>query len=198
MSNLSIIMALAALFLNSCLSDPHCKEIIKQNIETAQHQYVKMLEKIDKNDKNPRTVNNDGSLKLVKSSDWASGFFPGCLWYLYEATEDDRWRTSAEHFTNNNEAEQYNAGTHDMGFKMFCSYGNGYRLTNNEEYKKILMTSAKTLITRFKPQVGCLRSWDHNKDKWQFPVIIDNMMNLELLFWATKTSAGIPRSIILP
>ena len=74
-----------------------------------------------------------------------------------------------------------------MGFKMFCSFGNGYRLTSNHDFKSILITSAKTLITRFNPVVGCIRSWDHNKDKWQYPVIIDNMMNLELLFWATKS-----------
>ncbi len=74
-----------------------------------------------------------------------------------------------------------------MGFKMYCSYGNGYRLTGNEKYKEILLQSAKTLITRFNPKVGCIRSWDHSKDNWEYPVIIDNMMNLELLFWATKS-----------
>jgi rhamnogalacturonyl hydrolase YesR len=75
-----------------------------------------------------------------------------------------------------------------MGFKMFSSYGNGYRLTGNEKYKEILLQSAKTLITRFNPKVGCIRSWDHSKDSWQYPVIIDNIMNLELLFWAAKES----------
>lgn len=81
-----------------------------------------------------------------------------------------------------------NGGTHDMGFKMYCSFGNGYRLTQDERYKEILLQSARTLSTRFKPKAGIIRSWDHNKDKWQCPVIIDNMMNLELLFWATKES----------
>lgn len=86
------------------------------------------------------------------------------------------------------EQEKLNATTHDMGFKMFCSFGNGYRLTEDPRYKDILLQSAGTLVTRFNPKVGCIRSWDHNQERWQFPVIIDNMMNLELLFWAGKTS----------
>lgn len=75
-----------------------------------------------------------------------------------------------------------------MGFKMYCSYGNGYRLTQDSGYKDILLQSAYTLIRRCNPKVGCIRSWDHNRDKWQYPVIIDNMMNLELLFWAFRTN----------
>ena len=134
----------------------------------------------------PRNIEPDGSLRLVASRDWCSGFFPGELWYMYEYTGDEFWRQKAEEFTAPIEREKTNGGTHDMGFKMFCSFGNGYRLTNNPDYKKILVESAETLITRYKPNVGCIRSWDHNKDKWQCPVIIDNMMNLELLFWAYK------------
>ena len=86
------------------------------------------------------------------------------------------------------EQEKMNGKTHDMGFKMYCSYGNGYRLTQDERYKEILLQSARTLAGRYKPQAGIIRSWDHNQKKWQCPVIIDNMMNLELLFWATRES----------
>ncbi|MBN2486543.1 MAG: glycoside hydrolase family 88 protein [Bacteroidales bacterium] len=134
----------------------------------------------------PRCTNHDGSIRLVRPNDWTSGFFPGCLWYQYEYSNDPYWRVQAEKHTRYIVREQFNGKTHDMGFKMYCSFGNGYRLTNNKEYKEILLQSAKTLITRYNPKVGCLRSWDHNADKWQFPVIIDNMMNLELLFWATR------------
>ena len=77
---------------------------------------------------------------------------------------------------------------HDIGFKMNCSYGNGYRLIKNPDYVDVLIQSAKMLSSRFNPKVGCIRSWDFNKDKWAYPVIIDNMMNLELLFLATKLS----------
>jgi unsaturated chondroitin disaccharide hydrolase len=164
------------------------KSIIQDNLSFAENQESLMLKKLNGSSLNPRTINEDGSIKLVKSSDWTSGFFPGCLWYLYDYTKDSKWKKSAELFTHNVEKEQYNGSTHDMGFKMYCSYGNGYRLTGNEKYKETLLQSAKTLITRFNPKVGCIRSWDHSRDNWQYPVIIDNMMNLELLFWATKES----------
>ena len=122
------------------------------------------------------------ALRLVASRDWTSGFFPGELWYMYEYTQDDFWKKQAQAFTANIEDQKTNGGTHDMGFKMYCSFGNGYRLTNDANYKNILLESAATLITRYKPTIGCIRSWDHSRDKWQCPVIIDNMMNLELLY----------------
>ena len=133
----------------------------------------------------PRTIEK-GELKLVASRDWTSGFFPGQLWFLYEFTGKDEWKEHAKTFTANIEREKTNAGTHDMGFKVYCSFGNGYRLTNDASYRDVIIQSAKTLITRFRPVIGCIRSWDHHKEQWGFPVIIDNMMNLELLFEATK------------
>ncbi len=133
----------------------------------------------------PRTI-EDGKLKLVAARDWTSGFFPGNLWMMYELTADEHWKSAALKYTLPLEQQKWNGGTHDMGFKMFCSFGKAYQITGNEEYKNILIQSAKTLATRFNPKVGCIRSWDHNADKWDFPVIIDNMMNLELLMWASK------------
>ena len=133
----------------------------------------------------PRALENK-ELKLVPATDWCSGFFAGCLWLMYEHTNDEKWKSEAEKFTELLTDQQWNLRTHDMGFKMYSSFGNGFRLTNNNSYRETLIQSAKTLITRYNEKVGCLRSWDHNQDKWQFPVIIDNMMNLELLFWATR------------
>lgn len=133
----------------------------------------------------PRTIEN-GNLKLVASRDWTSGFFPGILWMLYEYTGKNEWKTRAQNFTSNMEREKTNGGTHDMGFKMNTSFGAGYRLTKDPHYKEVLIQSAKTLSTRFRPITGTIRSWDHHADQWGFPVIIDNMMNLELLFEATK------------
>jgi len=86
------------------------------------------------------------------------------------------------------ENEKHNNRTHDMGFKIYCSYGNGYEVTNRKDYEEIIIKSAQTLSTRFNKNVGSIRSWDFNSDIWEFPVIIDNMMNLELLFEATKLS----------
>lgn len=157
---------------------------INESVESREKREAKKLGELT----NPRNTEPDGSLNLVVSKDWTSGFFPGELWYMYEYTQDPFWRDKAEIQTEILEREKNNGGTHDMGFKMYCSYGNGYRLTHNEAYKSVLLESAYTLITRYSDRIGSLRSWDHNQDKWQHPVIIDNMMNLELLFWAFKES----------
>ena len=124
----------------------------------------------------------------VASSDWTSGFYPGNLWQLYKLTGDEAFKTKAIAWTTFMEKEKTNGGTHDMGFKMYCSYGEGYEVNGTEKYKEVLLESATTLATRFNEKVGSLRSWDFNRDIWEFPVIIDNMMNLELLFEATKIS----------
>lgn len=133
----------------------------------------------------PRTVEN-GELVFVPSRDWTSGFFPGVLWQMYDLTGDQMWLGKAEKYTAFIEREKTNGGTHDMGFKIYCSFGEGYELTQNADYEDIIIESANTLITRFNPTIGAIRSWDHNTDKWEHPVIIDNMMNLELLFRATE------------
>lgn len=171
--------------LAACTSLPENQSPVEKTMEIAAAQFQGMLDQIGDTSRNPGST-RDGSLSLVRSSSWISGFFPGSLWYMYEYSGDEKWLAPAIHFTMNVEQEKFNGGTHDMGFKMFCSFGNGYRLKGNKEYSDILIQSASTLITRFNPTVGCIRSWDHNTDKWDYPVIVDNMMNLELLFWATK------------
>jgi rhamnogalacturonyl hydrolase YesR len=133
-----------------------------------------------------RSFNADGTLTLIASKDWCSGFFPGSLWLASALTGDKELQQLAVDFTKPLEQEKFNGKTHDMGFKMMCSFGQGYRMTKDPAYRDILIQSAKTLSKRFNEKVGAIRSWDHSKDKWAFPVIIDNMMNLELLFWATK------------
>ena len=134
----------------------------------------------------PRSTQMDGSLRTVAIKDWTSGFFPGVLWYTLELTNNDEFKNSAEKWTEGLSPIQFYTGSHDIGFMINCSFGNGYRLTKNEEYHTVLLQAANTLMKRYKPAVGAIRSWDHGTDKWQYPVIIDNMMNLELLFWASK------------
>lgn len=136
----------------------------------------------------PRSLEPSGEIREVASRDWTSGFYPGILWFAWEYTGREAFRTKAELWTEKVEPEKFNAGTHDMGFKINCSFGNGYRITGNEAYREVILTAAKTLSTRFNDVVGCTRSWDFNKEEWKFPVIIDNMMNLELLFLATQLS----------
>lgn len=169
---------------------------IRKTFASAEKQTAFMLQEIDKaklaqtgknvNQVLPVSLTPSGDLKLIAPNDWRSGFFPGVLWYLYEYTGNSAWKEKAAELTAKIENEKWNAGTHDMGFKIYCSFGNGYRLTKDPVYRDIIIQAAKTNIRRFNPKVGCIRSWDHNQDKWQYPVIIDNMMNLELLFEATK------------
>ena len=163
------------------------KKIAADNLDFAAKQYEQMLINISDTQKFPRSINNNGTLNLVTSDDWTSGFFPGSLWYLYEFTRDDYWKEEAELYTRRLSKEQYNTQTHDVGFMINCSYGNGYRLLDTKEYKEVIIQAAKSLSKRFRPVVGCIQSWGPN-DKWQCPVIIDNMMNLELLFNAAKIS----------
>lgn len=125
-------------------------------------------------------------INKVPSKDWTSGFFAGNFWQLYKLTGDDAFKERAKMWTAFVEKEKHNAGTHDMGFKVFCSFGNALSVEDNLDYRNIIVESAKTLSTRYSDHIGSIRSWDFNKDRWQFPVIIDNMMNLELLFEATK------------
>lgn len=138
----------------------------------------------------PRSYShNDKEINKVPSKDWCSGFFPGNLWQIYKLTGNEGYKKRAQEWTAFIEKEKYNDKTHDMGFKVFCSFGNGLSIdTENQVYKDIIVESAKTLSSRFDESIGSIRSWDFNKDVWQFPVIIDNMMNLELLFEATKIS----------
>ncbi|MDR0834827.1 MAG: glycoside hydrolase family 88 protein [Candidatus Symbiothrix sp.] len=166
-------------------------KIVKENVAFADKQLTYSLEQVKAatTDKlnNPRTI-KDGKLSMAPSWEWTSGFYPGILWYMYEYTNNPKWLQEARHFTKLTESQQFVTNTHDMGFKMYCGYGNGYRLTGDTAYQRVLIQSANTLITRYNPTVGLIRSWDFNKDRWQYPVIIDNMMNLELLFWATKAT----------
>lgn len=134
----------------------------------------------------PRTIHKDGSLAVVPAGDWTSGFYPGVLWYMYELSGNSEWKDKALQYTAELEEQQYNGSNHDVGFRMYCSFGNALRLSGDETYIPVLVQSAKTLIARFYENVGCIRSWDFNQEKWQCPVIIDNMMNLELLFWASE------------
>ena len=136
----------------------------------------------------PRSYNASSDSLLVSNSGWwCSGFYPGTLLYLYEQTKNSNLLTEAQRIGKVLSKEQYNTGTHDLGFMMNCSFGNAHRINPSDESKQILINSAKSLSTRFNPAVGCIRSWN-SKQPNDYLVIIDNMMNLELLFWATKAT----------
>lgn len=133
----------------------------------------------------PVSIDDEGNLLLNQSNSWISGFFPGILWYLYEGTGDALFSQSAKKWMNGLEKEKYNKGTHDLGFIIHCSFGNAYRITGDEKYLDIINQAANSLASRYNGNVKAIKSWDWSTE-WKFPVIIDNMMNLEMLYFAGK------------
>jgi unsaturated chondroitin disaccharide hydrolase len=159
---------------------------IDENLQEAGKQYKFLMAKVPEGVM-PRSFTND-TLRTCTSDNWVAGFYPGTLLYLYENTKDKAFYNEALHKIKLMDKEQHNTGTHDLGFMMYCSYGNLNRITPDNQYKQILINSARSLATRFNPKVGCIRSWGKSDDTTSFRVIIDNMMNLELLMWAAKTT----------
>lgn len=167
-------------------------DVIERGLRVSTEQSLLMAKDLEGQEgRLPKSV-KDGKLETSDCYWWCSGFFPGVLWYLYEDNSTPELKKYAELFTDRLEAVQHVTDNHDVGFMLYCSYGNGYRLTQNPAYVDIMLTGAASLCTRYNPTVDAIRSWDFNKKQWQYPIIIDNMMNLELLSWATKTS-GNPR-----
>ena len=161
----------------------------KQALDFAVKQYKNMMAALP-DTVDPRTYQGD-TMVYANIYWWTSGFYPGSLWYLYEYSNDEKFKKEAHKRTMRVEPIKHVTDNHDLGFMLYCSFGNGLRLTGNEEYKKILRIGAESLASRFNPTVGCIKSWDWSSDKgWQFPVIIDNMMNLEFLMWAAEASGN--------
>ena len=141
----------------------------------------------------PRTILEDGSLKTVGVYNWTSGFFAGNLWHLYVLTGDEKWKQQAIHWTEALDTIQYWSGNHDVGFMIYCSYGNGLRFAGKKEYEKVIVQTARSLSRRYSDTTRAIKSWNYRKawdgkTEWFYPVIIDNMMNLELLFEASLIS----------
>ncbi len=167
-------------------------EFIDRNLRDAVKQ-IKYLESQIKPTDIPTTYNNGRQVNWGTSW-WCSGFYPGTVLYLYEATQDNALLDIAKTKLTVLEKEKTNTGTHDLGFMLYCSFGNALRLTGDSAaYKPVLATGAKSLASRFKDRTGTIRSWDGGTNwdgqAWRYPVIIDNMMNLEFLLEATKITA---------
>ncbi len=159
------------------------KEFIQQQLDAAAKQ-IKVLANETPAEKFPKTFEN-GKEVFSSSSWWCSGFYPGTLLYLYEGTKDEGLLKKATEKLTYLEKEKNNKGTHDLGFMLFCSFGNALRLTGDtQKYEPILSTGANSLASRYSPVTKTIRSWDHGS--WQYPVIIDNMMNLEFLTQVSK------------
>ena len=192
------IVAFACLVLMGCSSSEKKQPEIEKNdyafiddsFKKAEEVYKKALKENTDLNAIPRSVHNDGTIMTGEPGDWTCGFFPGSLWFLYENTHADFWLNNAREWTENLEEVKNKETTHDIGFMIYCSFGNGYRLTKDESYLEIINQASTTLSKRFNPIVGCTKSWNRYKfsEKWEFPVIIDNMMNLEMLMFSFQNT----------
>ena len=188
--------AVMALLLGCTGANKEAKsDIIADNVENATKQLTIQTDIIEANGKfiNPRTLNKKGEIHYVPKDDWCSGFFPGTMWYIYKLTNDQKWMNLAEKYTEELDSVKHLKWHHDVGFMIGSSFLNGYRLGNKEAYKDVVITAAKSLATRYRPTAKVIQSWDSDKGwqgkrGWDCPVIIDNMMNLELMFEASILS----------
>jgi unsaturated chondroitin disaccharide hydrolase len=163
----------------------------------AAQRLAEAADRLDPEDGYPRSTAPDGRWELRDADNWTSGFFAGSLWSMYERTEDPVWRQRAERWTTGLEAQKARTDTHDLGFMIFDSFGRQHQLTNNAHAGEVTVEAARSVATRFNPAVGAIKSWDVEPDDpeqahWRFPVVIDNLMNLELLFWAAGQPGGDP------
>jgi hypothetical protein len=192
---LQVTLLFILFITTSCtVQDEKMSAFIEENIGFVAAQEKLQVGIIENSGKvlNPRTV-VDGKLKYISMEDWTSGFYPGTMWYLYDLTGDDKWQILARKYTEAIDTVKYLTWHHDVGFMIQCSFGNGFRLTGDSTYRSVILQAARSLATRFRPAAGIFQSWNVDKgwqseQGWECPVIIDNMMNLELLFNATTLS----------
>lgn len=185
---------LSILLITALSSKIWAQAFVDKSLDYSAQQVEKTLALIPDNTKDiPRNINHGATKwRFVNFRDWTSGFWPGTLWYLYEYNHDPKLKTEADRFSRlltplSNEP----AFDHDLGFQIFCSFGNGYRITKNPEYKKIILKTADVLATLYNPKVGTILSWPREVKKFGgHNTIIDNMINLELLFWASKNGGN--------
>ena len=188
MKHLFLILT-AIVTLAGCSSDNPAREIADRVFELARIQYSYMDEALAE-DTFPRCTDEEGKLVTTKNVGWwCSGFHPGSLWYIYEYTGDDAFREMAWKYTDRLETLLDRQCDHDIGFQINCSYGNALRLTGDSlRTVPVYIAAAQKLAERFDPEAGVIRSWDFLRNDWIYPVIIDNMMNLELLTKASRLS----------
>jgi len=196
MRSISLLVTVLTLFFTTIRLEANSVKLnkaIEKAFSVSEKQYREQDAELPIALQYPRTLNAKGELVKTKLNDWTEGFFPGALWYIYENNKQEVWKQRALKWTLPMEKLQFLTSHHDIGFLMFCSYGNAYKHTKDEKYKQILIQSAKSLCTRFSEKTGCIKSWNYReswdgKHKWFYPVIIDNMMNLELLYFATEVT----------
>lgn len=192
----NLLWGIGGLILSSCAVEKDEKLDVDSALAYCDVQIHRALEKLEEGGKidysmQPRNILSDEkywNCRKVSKEEWTGGFWPGILWYDYEATQNDTIRVLAEKYTESLELfSRIPAYDHDLGFLVFCSYGNGYRLTHNPVYRDVILATADSLATLFNPKVGTILSWPRNVEMLGgHNTIMDNMINLEMLFWAAR------------
>ena len=193
----TLITILVATLLWSCNKQENTKQddiMLQKVLSTAESQIGFQTQIIEASGTvlNPRTVRNN-KIYYVQPKDWTSGFFPGTMWYMYKLTANQKWKELGIKYTEAIDSVRWFTFHHDVGFMINCSFGNAIEFAGLNQYNEVMVDAAKSLSTRFREVPGVIQSWDvdhgwQSQRGWMCPVIIDNMMNLELLFKATRIS----------
>ena len=172
-------------FTQTSKRDQVMSKLITDNYTLAKNQYLYMMKQVPK-DSLPQSYDKTTDKLISKDITWwCTGFYPGSLLYIFEQTHDETIKAEALRALKVIESNQTFTENHDLGFMMYCSYGNAYRLFKDEKYKKIIFRSAESLATRYRPKMKSIQSWNKNP-YFNCPVIVDNMMNLEMLNWVSQ------------
>ena len=184
-----LLLALTAVSMKSQTVYEPMEQVVERGLRRATSQSLLLADALkERQDALPRTFEK-GAVQTIRYDHWVSGFFPGVLWMLYENTGNQQLRQYAEMYTDRVEPAKRVTNTHDLGFMLYCSFGQGYRLTGNRHYLDVIKEGTQSLLTRWNDRLGVIKSWESGP-KWQYPVIIDNMMNLEMLCFMTRETGG--------
>lgn len=180
-----LLLTLTAVSMKSQTVDEPMEQVVERGLRRATNQSLLLADALkERQDALPRTFEK-GEVQTIRYDHWVSGFFPGVLWLLYENAGNQQLRQLAEMYTDRVEPAKRVTNTHDLGFMLYCSFGQGYRLTGNRHYLDVIKEGTQSLLTRWNDRLGVIKSWESGP-KWQYPVIIDNMMNLEMLCFMTR------------
>ncbi|MDE7451213.1 MAG: glycoside hydrolase family 88 protein [Alistipes sp.] len=190
----TLILLLACAALTACRHAAPTDRIVDENIRNAVAQLTRLnAASCAQGAPQIPSTYRDGAVVFVPIDDWVSGFFAGNLWYLYRLTGDACWAHDARRHTAILDSVKYLRWHHDVGFMINCSYGNGLLFAPEAGDEEVMVTAARSLASRYIPAARVIQSWNVDRGwqaerGWRCPVIIDNMMNLELLFKATQLS----------
>mgnify|MGYP000810925856 FL=1 len=166
------------------VSESFAQRFVRRSLDRACVQAAQLDSELTDTTLYPTSLDRAGALELKSIRSWVSGFFPGTLWLLYGETQDPSWLWRARRRTAALAGLSSYERTHDLGFMVFCSFGQQMQTLHDRHSEEVIVEAAKSLVSRCDPRIGLIRSWDFGE--WNYPVIIDNMMNLEMLFWASK------------